>query len=114
MRLGKIITVKEQNPIDYNADFWCAVIARQNPTKTLRSYVTYTLYEIGGHSPHWENSERFNEELAMFVKTILGNDLLGCCCYEDDVVLGESPNSARATFTHIRTLVQSRSDKCPI
>jgi hypothetical protein len=37
MHLGKMIAIKEQNPIDYNADFWCAAIARQNPTKTQRS-----------------------------------------------------------------------------
>jgi hypothetical protein len=30
--------VKEQNPIDCNADSWCAVIARQSTTKTLRSH----------------------------------------------------------------------------
>jgi hypothetical protein len=37
MHLGKTIAVKEQNPIDCNADSWCAVIARQSPAKTLRS-----------------------------------------------------------------------------
>jgi hypothetical protein len=37
MYLEKIITVKEQNPIDCNADSWCAEIARQNSAKTLRS-----------------------------------------------------------------------------
>jgi hypothetical protein len=37
MHFGKNITVKEQNPIDCNADAWCSAIARQSPTKTLRS-----------------------------------------------------------------------------
>jgi hypothetical protein len=35
MHFGKINTVKEQNPIDCNADSWCAAIARQSPTKTV-------------------------------------------------------------------------------
>jgi pimeloyl-ACP methyl ester carboxylesterase len=38
--------------------------------QAVRSDVTYSLYEMGGHSPHWENSERFNQELATFVKMI--------------------------------------------
>jgi pimeloyl-ACP methyl ester carboxylesterase len=35
--------------------------------KEIRPDVAYSLYEMGGHAPHWENAERFNQELAQFV-----------------------------------------------
>jgi non-heme chloroperoxidase len=36
--------------------------------KTVRSNANYILYDIGGHSPQWENSEHFNRELTEFVR----------------------------------------------
>lgn len=38
--------------------------------QAVRSDVTYALYEQGAHSPHWENSERFNQDLALFLQAL--------------------------------------------
>jgi non-heme chloroperoxidase len=36
--------------------------------QAIRPDVTYYLYEMGGHAPQWENAERFDRELAAFVR----------------------------------------------
>jgi non-heme chloroperoxidase len=41
--------------------------AASEQLKAVRSDVTYSLYDMGGHAPHWENAERFDRELATFV-----------------------------------------------
>jgi non-heme chloroperoxidase len=47
--------------------------AASEQLKAIRSDVTYSLYDMGGHAPHWENSERFNQELAQFVHHAVEN-----------------------------------------
>lgn len=42
--------------------------AASEQLKAVRPDAMYSLYDIGGHSPHWENSERFNQELAEFAR----------------------------------------------
>jgi non-heme chloroperoxidase len=38
--------------------------------KAVRPNAKYIVYEIGGHAPHWENAEHFNQELANFIEEI--------------------------------------------
>lgn len=47
--------------------------ASSEQLKVVRPDAKYRLFATGGHAPHWENSERFNQELAEFARYAIQN-----------------------------------------